>query len=156
RSKTRYWPLRRRSATAARADRLVFAITFISNRLVRGDTKEEGITEPAGDTDVQRPNGLDARPPVQGRVPTDRRRRDRRRSANALRRRTGPGGVRGPRASPRANGPGRLPAAPPQRARRRGCVPGDVSRPGSQGGVRAPPRGRGELALRGGLPCGVE
>ena len=48
-------------------------------------------------------------------------------------RRGGRGGLRGPGGAARADGPGGLPPRPERPARRPGCLPGDVPRPGAQG-----------------------
>ena len=58
-------------------------------------------------------------------------------------------------APPRADGPGRLPAAPRRPPPRRGRLPGRLPRPGAEGAVDPRPRPAGQLALRRRAPHGA-
>ena len=55
----------------------------------------------------------------------------------------------------RADGPGRLPAAPGRPPPCRGCLPGRLPGPGPQGPVDPRPRPAGQLAVRGRAPDGT-
>ncbi len=80
-------------------------------------------------------------------------------AARAVRRRPRPGrrgGLRRPGGAARADGAGRLPAAPGRPPACRGRLPGRLPRPGPQGPVDPRPRAAGQLALRRGAAHGPQ